>query len=57
MNIIDIFKTPLFTCNLDSTRHMVPKLEKYVGRYIKGDLGGVKVSNPSYVKYYKDLIK
>tara|TARA_R100000149_G_C5775702_1_gene74001 strand:- start:27 stop:194 length:168 start_codon:yes stop_codon:yes gene_type:complete len=34
-----------------------PKLEKYVGRYIKGDLGGVKVSNPSYVKYYKDLIK
>ena len=29
MNPIDIFKTPLFTCNLDSTRHMIPKLEKF----------------------------
>ena len=29
MKTIDIFKTPLFTCNLDSTRHMVPKLEQY----------------------------
>ena len=28
----------------------------YIGRYIKGDLGGVKVSNPSYRKYYKKLI-
>lgn len=28
MKTIDIFKTPLFTCNLDSTRHMAPKLEK-----------------------------
>jgi len=24
---------------------------------ISADLGGVKVSNPSYRKYYKDLIK
>ena len=29
MKTIDLFKTPLFTCNLDSTRHMVPKLKKY----------------------------
>tara|TARA_B100000029_G_C17244914_1_gene840477 strand:- start:610 stop:780 length:171 start_codon:yes stop_codon:yes gene_type:complete len=29
----------------------------YIGKYIKGDLGGVKVSNPSYVKYYKGLVK
>ena len=29
MKTIDIFKTPLFTCNLDSTRHMVPKLKQY----------------------------
>ena len=28
----------------------------YIGKYIKGDLGGVKVSNPSYVKYYKGLV-
>ena len=28
----------------------------YIGRYIKGDLGGQKVSNPSYVKYYKGLV-
>jgi uncharacterized protein (TIGR02466 family) len=29
MNTIDIFKTPLFECNLDSTRHLIPKLEQY----------------------------
>ena len=29
MKTIDLFKTPLFTCNLDSTRHMVPKLKQY----------------------------
>ena len=29
----------------------------YIGRYIKGDLGGQKVSNPSYAKYYKGLVK
>ena len=34
----------------------LPKPEKYIGTHIKGDLGGVKVSNPSYKKYYKDLI-
>ena len=30
--------------------------EPYRGRYIRGDLGGVKVSNPSLVKYYKGLV-
>ena len=28
----------------------------YIGKYIKGDLGGKKVSNPSYAKYYKGLV-
>jgi hypothetical protein len=28
----------------------------YMGSYISGDLGGVKVSNPSYKKYYKGLV-
>ena len=28
----------------------------YIGRYIKVDLGGQKVSNPSYVKYYKGMV-
>ena len=28
----------------------------YIGKMIKGDLGGKKVSNPSYVKYYKGLV-
>ena len=27
----------------------------YTGSYISGDLGGVKVSNPSLKKYYKSL--
>ena len=30
--------------------------EPYIGSYIKGDLGGVKVSNPSLLNYYKKLI-
>ena len=28
----------------------------YTGSYISGDLGGVKVGNPSYKKYYKGLV-
>ena len=30
--------------------------EPYIGSYIEGDLGGVKVSNNSYKNYYKKLI-
>jgi len=30
--------------------------EPYIGSYIEGDLGGVKVSNKSYKKYYKGLV-
>ena len=30
--------------------------KNYIGSYISGDLGGVKVSNPSYRKYYKGKI-
>ena len=32
-----------------------PKPEPYIGRYVDGEIAGVKVSNPSYKKYYKDL--
>ena len=34
----------------------LPKPEPYIGRYIDGEIAGVKVSNPSYKKYYKDLL-
>ena len=44
MKTIDIFKTPLFTCNLDSTRHMVPKLEQYALEQEKNK-SGRNVSN------------
>ena len=30
--------------------------EPYIGSYIEGDLGGVKVSNPSLKNYYKKLM-
>ena len=33
----------------------LPKFEPYIGRYIDGEIAGVKVSNPSYKKYYKDF--
>ena len=36
---------------------MIKQAQKnYMGTYISGDLGGVKVSNPSYRKYYKGMI-
>ena len=44
MKTIDIFKTPLFTCNLDSTRHLVPKLEQYAYHQEKNE-SGRNVSN------------
>ena len=34
----------------------IPKTEEYIGTHIKSDLGGKKVSNKSYEKYYKGLI-
>ena len=34
----------------------IPPKEKYVGSHIKSDLGGKKVSNKSYEKYYKGMI-
>ena len=39
-----------------TVNHILPQAEEYTGSYIEGDLGGVKVSNKSYKKYYKDLI-
>jgi len=36
---------------------MIRQAQKnYDGTYIYGDLGGVKVGNPSYKKYYKGMI-
>jgi len=32
------------------------KMQKYMGRSIKGEYGGVNLSNPSYVKYYKGML-
>jgi len=32
------------------------KMQPYNGSYIKGNLGGVKVSNPSLKKYYKGML-
>ena len=39
-----------------TVKHTLPPAEEYTGSYIEGDLGGVKVSNKSYKKYYKDLV-
>ena len=48
-------KTPLkASYNLGEIK--LPKPEIYIGTHIKGDLGGVKVSNKSYKKYYKGMI-
>tara|TARA_R100001594_G_scaffold140872_1_gene186327 strand:- start:331 stop:525 length:195 start_codon:yes stop_codon:yes gene_type:complete len=34
----------------------LPATEEYIGTHIKSDLGGKKVSNKSYEKYYKGMI-
>ena len=34
----------------------LPKPEPYIGRYVDGEIAGVKVSNPSYKKYYKGMV-
>ena len=31
-------------------------MQSYIGRSIKGEYGGVNLSNPSYRKYYKGMI-
>ena len=41
----------------DGSNDMIRQAQRdYNGSYISGDLGGVKVGNPSYKKYYKGLI-
>ena len=45
------------TSNITKTvKHTLPSTEEYIGSYIEGDLGGVKVSNKISKKYYKGLI-
>ena len=39
-----------------TVKHTLPPAGEYIGTYIEGDLGGVKVSNKSYKKYYKGLV-
>ena len=34
----------------------LPATKEYIGTHIKSDLGGKKVSNKSYEKYYKGMI-
>ena len=37
--------------------NMVKQAQKnYIGSYVSGDLGGVKVGNPSLKKYYKGML-
>ena len=39
------------------TNSMIRQAQKnYDGSYISGDLGGVKVGNKSYAKYYKGMV-
>ena len=39
------------------TNSMIRQAQKnYDGSYIRGDLGGIKVGNKSYAKYYKGMV-
>ena len=41
----------------DGSNSMIRQAQQnYNGSYISGDLGGVKVGNKSYAKYYKGLV-
>ena len=45
-----------FSKGTDSNSMIRQAQKNYNGSYISGDLGGVKVGNKSYAKYYKGLI-
>ena len=49
-------KETLSTSEKEVPKHKNALEEKYIGRYIDADIDGVKVSNPSYKKYYKELV-
>ena len=51
-------RVPVGKSNKDTTQQefSIPAPEEYVGSHIKSDLGGKKVSNKSYEKYYKGMI-
>ena len=43
------------TKKADGGNAMINQAQKnYIGSYVSGDLGGVKVGNKSYAKYYSD---
>ena len=48
-------KTPL-NASYNLGEITLPKPEKYIGKFIKAEVDGKKLSNPSYVKYYKDIV-
>ena len=45
-----------FSKGTDSNSMIRQAQKNYNGSYISGDLGGVKVGNKSYAKYYKGLV-
>ena len=49
-------RTRKASCGAVANSMMKQAQRNYRGSYISGDLGGVKVSNPSLKKYYKGLI-
>ena len=48
-------KTPL-KASYNLGEITLPKPEKYIGKFIKAEVDGKKLSNPSYMKYYKDIV-
>jgi len=41
--------------NVGGTNSMIKQAQKnYIGSYVHGDLGGTKVGNKSYAKYYSN---
>ena len=45
-----------FSTGTDGNSMIRQAQQNYNGSYISGDLGGVKVGNKSYAKYYKGLV-
>ena len=45
-----------FSTGTDGNSMIRQAQQNYNGSYISGDLGGVKVGNKSYAKYYKGLL-
>jgi len=56
VNVFELMKKKKPIIQLPKYKMFKPRPKKYIGKAIRSEYGGVKLSNPSYEKYYKGMI-